>query len=349
MSTFLPSSREDLEWVAENVMKSGVYADIKDASQALYKIMYGGELGIPPIASMNGVYFQVSNKKSYDQKTKQEVWTEVLKPAMTSAMMACLIKKSGRYNYKVREFSASKSAIEIFEHGESLGVREFTIKDAQDAELTTGKNGANYKKYARNMLHARNISNIAKIDCADVFGGMPVYIPEELDMLVDPETGEPISEGKEEAPKQKGSSTTAKGATNVVPIVKEQDAEPAKVDEKKSVKDAEKPKDKAVSTDSAQAATGSTSQEKATPTTGNTKEGQQAAPGPVSDEEFKALKGGVWEAAKSVGYDIEGFKAVALKEFDVNCDVPADIRAKLDSSLAGQMVDWFTNNPKVES
>jgi hypothetical protein len=141
-------------------------------------------------------------------------------------------------------------------------------------------------------------------------------------------------------PKQKDSSTTAKPAGNAAPTQKEQGAKPA-ADEKKPAKPAEKPKESKPLTETAPAASGESQS--------SSKEGQQAAPGPVSGEEFKALKGGVWEAAKSVGYDIEGFKAVALKEFDVNCDVPADIRAKLDSSLAGQMVDWFTNNPKVES
>lgn len=333
MSTFSPSDRDDLEWIAKQVMNSGVYPDIKDASQALYKIMYGGELGIPPIASMNGIYFQVSNKKIYDKETKQEVWVEVLKPSMTSAMMACLIKKSGRYNYRVLELSNEKSVIEVFEQGQSIGKREFTIKDAAAAELTTGKNAANYKKYARNMLHARNISNIAKIDCADVFGGMPVYTPEELDMVVDAESGEPVAETKEADPKQKDSSTTATPAKNAAQTQKEQGAQT--VDEKKPVKNAKKPKASEASITSAPDASGPSP------------EGQQEKPGPVSDEEFKALKNGCWQAAKAVGYDIPEFKAIVLKEFDIDSDNAADIRKKLDSLLSGQIVTWFTNNPKV--
>jgi hypothetical protein len=62
----------------------------------------------------------------------------------------------------------------------------FTIEDARAADLIAGKNGHTWKKYARNMLFARALTNGARWHCADVFGG-PVYTPEEMGAAVDGE------------------------------------------------------------------------------------------------------------------------------------------------------------------
>src|SRR5262249_56671466 len=49
-------SMADLQNLGQIFVKSGFFADIKDAAQAIVKVMAGSELGFPPIASMTGVY-----------------------------------------------------------------------------------------------------------------------------------------------------------------------------------------------------------------------------------------------------------------------------------------------------
>lgn len=332
------TTKDDLLAVAKLIFDSGLCPDCKNVDQVAYKVMFGGELGVPPIASAQGVFIQWNNKKVYDHKTKQESWVEVPKASMTSALMACLIKKSGRYNFIVKETTDTKSEIEVFEHNNSLGVRTFTIEDAKKAELTTGQNAHNYKKYPRNMLHARNISNIAKMDCTDVFGGQPVYTPEELNMVVDGETGEPVLEQREEKedPKQKGAatSTTATGATGAQQTKPAQNAKPAGKTDPKPAKSAENTKDSTASTENAPSASGAQ---------------------PVNDLELASLKQGIWKAFNTSCFAITGeenkqknvaeFKSMLLKRFGVDSDDAAQMRIALTPETATKICEFFGANP----
>lgn len=154
--------------------KSGYFTDARDASQAIVKVLAGREMGFGPIASMTGIYIVKG------------------KPSMGANLIAAAIKRSGRYDYRVKELTDDVCRIEFFENvngkRESIGVSEFTKAQAQKAGTQ------NMDKFPRNMLFARTMSNGAKWFCADVFGG-PVYTPDELGAVVDGETGEIISEG----------------------------------------------------------------------------------------------------------------------------------------------------------
>ena len=46
----------DTERLGDILVKSGFFKDVKDQAQAIVKMLYGGELGFGPIASMMGVY-----------------------------------------------------------------------------------------------------------------------------------------------------------------------------------------------------------------------------------------------------------------------------------------------------
>jgi hypothetical protein len=348
------TTKDDLLAVAKLIFDSGLCPDCKNVDQVAYKVMFGGELGVPPIASAQGVFIQWNNKKVYDHKTKQESWVEVPKASMTSALMACLIKKSGRYNFIVKETTDTKSEIEVFEHNNSLGVRTFTIEDAKKAELTTGQNAHNYKKYPRNMLHARNISNIAKMDCTDVFGGQPVYTPEELNMVVDGETGEPILEQGEQPAegKQKGAATSTAAQTagkseetgkanasnaqnsSEKSSTSQSGTTTGKQADPKPAKSAENTKDSAVSTANAPSASGAQ---------------------PVNDLEFASLKQGIWKAFNASCFAILGeenkqknvaeFKSMLLKKFEVNSDDAAQMRVSLTPETATKICEFFGANP----
>lgn len=153
-------------------VKSGFFQDVRDQSQAIVKILAGQELGVSPIASMTGVYIVKG------------------KPSMGANLIAACIKKSGRYNYKVRKLDDKECEIEFFERFEaggkleSSGVSRFTFDDAKRA-LTQ-----NIDKFPRNMLFARAMSNGAKWYCPSIFAG-GVYTPDELGAKVEyDESGE---------------------------------------------------------------------------------------------------------------------------------------------------------------
>lgn len=154
--------------------KSGYFTDAKDAAQAIVKVLAGREMGFGPIASMTGIYIVKG------------------KPSMGANLIAAAVKRSGRYDYRVKEHTDDVCAIEFYERvdgkREMIGVSTFTIKDARKAQTQ------NLDKYPRNMLFARAMSNGAKWYCADVFGG-PVYTPDELGATVDGETGEVLDGG----------------------------------------------------------------------------------------------------------------------------------------------------------
>lgn len=151
--------------------QSGFFDDSRQAAQAVVKVLAGRELGVGPIAAMTGIYIVKG------------------KPSIGANLMAGVIKRSGRYNYRIRKHDANICEIEFMERNgdkwESVGVSTFTIDDARKAGTQ------NLEKFARNMLFARAMSNGARWYCPDCFGGAPVYTPEEMGVPVN-EDGEVI-------------------------------------------------------------------------------------------------------------------------------------------------------------
>jgi len=152
--------------------KSGYFKDATDAAQAVVKVLAGQELGFGPVASMTGIYI-----------VKGRV-------TLSANLLGAAIKRSGRYDYHVGHLDDTECAIGFFagsgDERRQIGISTFTIDDAKRAGLI---NGDNWKKYPRNMLFARALSNGAKWYCPDVFGG-PIYTPDELGIPVDPVDGE---------------------------------------------------------------------------------------------------------------------------------------------------------------
>ena len=159
----------DLRSLGEVLASSGFFADTRDAAQAIVKVLAGHELGFGPVASMTGVNIIKG------------------KVALSANLMGAAVKRSGRYNYRVVTLTDAECAIEFYESGKIIGRSAFTIQDAQRAGLTGGDN---WRKFPRNMLFARALSNGVKWYCPDVTGG-PAYTPDELGALVD-EDGEVI-------------------------------------------------------------------------------------------------------------------------------------------------------------
>ncbi len=135
-------------------------------AQIATKIIAGSEFGFGTFASVNGIHVIQG------------------KPAIGAGLMATAVKRSGRYDYRVKTLTDEVCEIEFFEREggkrESLGVSTFTRADAVKAGTQ------NLNKFARNMLFARCISNGIKWFCPDVFSGS-VYTPEELGATVNEE------------------------------------------------------------------------------------------------------------------------------------------------------------------
>jgi hypothetical protein len=109
--------------------------------------------------------------------------------SLSANLMAAAIKRSGRYNYRVRKLDDAECVIEFFEvtggKAESIGMSTFTKAQA------TAAGTKNMDKFPRNMLFARAMSNGVRWYCPDITGG-PVYTPEELGANVN-EEGEVIN------------------------------------------------------------------------------------------------------------------------------------------------------------
>jgi hypothetical protein len=130
--------------------ESGYFKDIQSEAQAIVKIMAGRENGFDPFASMTGISIIQG------------------KPEIGAGLIAQAVKRSGRYNYRVKTLTNELCEIEFFEDKIGMiGISSFSMADAKAAGLA-GK-GDMYSKYARNMLFSRAMSNGQSWFCPDVF------------------------------------------------------------------------------------------------------------------------------------------------------------------------------------
>jgi len=157
------SKFEYLQRLGKLLAVSGYFSDVKDQAQAVVKVLAGDELGIPPIAAMMGIYIVKG------------------KVQLGSNLIASQVRRHG-YDYRVVHLDAQKCVVEFMGRPDTSGKRarlgesSFSIADAVQAGLNEGT----YKKYPRNMLFNRAISNGAKWFTPDVFAGIPVYAEGEL-------------------------------------------------------------------------------------------------------------------------------------------------------------------------
>lgn len=155
-------SASDALTIGETFHKSGMFADIKSAQQAVVKIMAGAEMGISPFAAMSGIHIIQG------------------KPTIGAGLMAARVKGFGKYDYKVIEHTDKVCSIEFGEKVpgglKSLGTSTFTIEDAKKAGTK------NIDRFPKNMLFARAMSNGVKWYTPDIYES-PVYVPEEMESV----------------------------------------------------------------------------------------------------------------------------------------------------------------------
>lgn len=157
------------------LFKSGYFTDVKSQEQAIVKILAGQELGLPAFASMAGIHIIQG------------------KPVLGSNIIATLVKNDPRYDYKIKVCDNKSCVIEWFENGKKTGESSFTIDEANN--ISTKENDkyiklsekATWRFYPSDMLFARAISRGARRYAPGIFGGSPVYTPDELGVDTDEE------------------------------------------------------------------------------------------------------------------------------------------------------------------
>lgn len=175
----MPMTFEETKGLAAAFVASGMFSDTKQLNQAIVKIVAGQELGLPAVYSMQNINL-IRNRLTTSANT-----------------LAMLVKRSGKYNYHVKEHTDVACTIIFSERYDDkwleVGTSKFTIDDARRADLVKPDSG--WIKYPRAMLFSRAISQGARIYCPDAIGG--VYTDEEIrsippryDDTVDTATGE---------------------------------------------------------------------------------------------------------------------------------------------------------------
>ncbi len=158
---------KQITFIGKMMAQSGMFADIvRDPAKAIVKIIAGQEMGIPPVEACRGLDI---------------IQGQV---AIRAELMAARIKSSPKYDFKVRRWDNQQCDIEYFERNEETGKLEtqgmstFSMEDAKAAGLLTKDM---WRKYPRNMLYSRAMSNGQSVYAPDVFLVGKVYTPEELE------------------------------------------------------------------------------------------------------------------------------------------------------------------------
>ena len=140
--------------IAKAFFESGIFKDVKTAAQALVKIIAGREQGLAPIQAMSNVYI-------FDDRI-----------AYLTKVFSSKVKKSKKYDYKIKVTTDKECEIDFFENGKLAGTSKYTFTDAAKSGLP---NKESFKKYPNNMLYNRAMSNGIKMFCPDILDGANLY------------------------------------------------------------------------------------------------------------------------------------------------------------------------------
>lgn len=158
--------------LARGLSMSGFFKDSRQAEQAFAKLIFGRDLGLSATQAMTDIYIVEG------------------KPEMSANLQAAKVRASD-YDYRVLAHDTERCVIEFgpapapgrddsggwLPWPAAFGESEFTLADAQRAGLA-GKDV--WRKYARNMLFARAMSNGVAWYCPDVFNGVRIYAEGEV-------------------------------------------------------------------------------------------------------------------------------------------------------------------------
>lgn len=144
---------EDLNYfktLTEIAQKSGGITKDMSREMMLNIMLTAKDFGISPMKALNGGFYVVKGKIS-----------------MSTALMVDRIRAAG-HSIKITEWTAQKCVIIGIrkDNGDSVKF-EYTMEDANQAQLTGGDS---WKKYPKHMLYNRCMSTIARSLFSDVVG-----------------------------------------------------------------------------------------------------------------------------------------------------------------------------------
>lgn len=154
----------DAAQLAELMIRSGLFKSMGGPAEAVIRMMYGRELGLPPITAMTSIDVVEG------------------KPAPSAGLILSLIEQHPDYDYQVgvcTDESAEVTFLRRRQDGEwvTRGTATFTIKEAARAGMTGRKS---WQRYPGDMLFARAVTRGARRYCPDLFRGISPYTAEEL-------------------------------------------------------------------------------------------------------------------------------------------------------------------------
>ncbi len=176
----------DVVAIAELVTKANALPDVRNAGQAVLKILCGIEMGFGPFASLVDIHIIDG------------------KPSVGAHLKAAAIKQSTKYDFEVVEQDEAGAVCELafFERvattggstrkltpgWKEIGRIRLTIEACIGKGLTQGKFGtkSNWRSSPDDMLFARCVSKGYKRYCSDLTGGVLTYDPDELDNTTEP-------------------------------------------------------------------------------------------------------------------------------------------------------------------
>lgn len=147
---FEEAQRVATAFVASKLFSGSDSSKDEQVAQALVRITLGYSLNVSPAVAMSQIHIVKGH------------------PMMAATLMAALVKRSERYDYRVTKLNNDGCTIQFLQGAEVIGTSEYTMRDAQTAGLA---GGTNYRGNPRNMLYARAMSNGCRWFCPDVFMG----------------------------------------------------------------------------------------------------------------------------------------------------------------------------------
>lgn len=149
-----------LERLAQHAFQSGLFkGKVANVSSGVIALAFGQDLGLSATTSLTSIHVIDG------------------KPSMSANLMLALVKKTPGWKVKVIERSHVRCVLEWSENGEVLGRSEFTMEDAKLAGLASKDN---WRKYPKQMLFNRCVSDGFRTFCPHLACGHTIYTPDEL-------------------------------------------------------------------------------------------------------------------------------------------------------------------------
>ncbi len=146
----LPSIQEVIQ-LAPVLIESGMFPGVNKPPEAVAKILLGREMGVGPVTSLQLI----------------DVVRGRLRPR--AQLIATLLKRSGRYDYRIKKLDDKECVIEFLDRGVMVYESHWTMADAERAGVV--KPDSAWKTYPREMLFSRAMSTGALKVCPEVMGG----------------------------------------------------------------------------------------------------------------------------------------------------------------------------------